>query len=183
MGGSYRQCTECGKRALSIATRCPGCGRGLPAPAGPEDGPRLDLRGFCRPAPWRRWSLWRRRRMGLGGGGQPGDRNLLALDHLRGGFHRGLLRGGVRGGAGGKRRRAAHRARLDQRAAGAERARRLEAVLTPGDSVVAALERDWYRVALEGEVLGYVHRTTLVRPAQSIGASGARHFRLAVAHR
>jgi predicted amidophosphoribosyltransferase len=29
MGGSYRQCSECGKRALSIATRCPGCGREL----------------------------------------------------------------------------------------------------------------------------------------------------------
>jgi hypothetical protein len=38
----------------------------------------------------------------------------------------------------------------------------LEAVLMPGDTVYAdSLERGWYRVALEGEVLGYVHRTTL----------------------
>ena len=49
MGGSYRQCTECGKRALSIATRCPGCGRELPAPAVPEGGPALDLRRFLSP--------------------------------------------------------------------------------------------------------------------------------------
>ena len=38
----------------------------------------------------------------------------------------------------------------------------LEAVLTPGDTVLAdSLERGWYRVALEGEVLGYDHRSTL----------------------
>jgi len=41
----------------------------------------------------------------------------------------------------------------------------VEAVLLPGDTVVAdSLERAWYRVALEGEVLGYVHRSTLARP-------------------
>jgi hypothetical protein len=41
----------------------------------------------------------------------------------------------------------------------------LEAVLTPGDTVLAdSLERGWYRVALEGEVLGYVHRSTLTAP-------------------
>jgi hypothetical protein len=38
----------------------------------------------------------------------------------------------------------------------------LEAVLTPGDTVQAdSLERGWYRVALEGEVLGYADRSTL----------------------
>jgi hypothetical protein len=43
----------------------------------------------------------------------------------------------------------------------------LEAVLTPGDSVLAdSLDRGWYRVALEGEVLGYAHRTTLAPPRQ-----------------
>ena len=31
MAGSYRQCDTCGKRALSIAIRCPGCGREFPA--------------------------------------------------------------------------------------------------------------------------------------------------------
>ena len=31
MGQSYKQCTECGARALSIATRCPGCGGEFPA--------------------------------------------------------------------------------------------------------------------------------------------------------
>jgi hypothetical protein len=41
----------------------------------------------------------------------------------------------------------------------------LEAVLLPGDTVLAdSLRRDWYRVTLEGEVLGYTHRSTLTVP-------------------
>jgi hypothetical protein len=41
----------------------------------------------------------------------------------------------------------------------------IEAVLTPGDTVVAdSLQRDWYRVAFEGEVMGYAHRSTLTTP-------------------
>jgi hypothetical protein len=42
----------------------------------------------------------------------------------------------------------------------------LEAVLTPGDTVFAdSLDRGWYRVALEGEVLGYAHESMLVPTA------------------
>jgi hypothetical protein len=42
----------------------------------------------------------------------------------------------------------------------------LEAVLTPGDTVYAdSLERGWYRVALEGEVLGYAHESMLAPTA------------------
>jgi hypothetical protein len=41
----------------------------------------------------------------------------------------------------------------------------VEAVLLPGDTVLAdSLSRGWYRVALEGDVLGYAHRSTLVAP-------------------
>ena len=43
MGGSYRQCGECGKRALSIATRCPGCGRELEPLAAPETRSALEV--------------------------------------------------------------------------------------------------------------------------------------------
>jgi hypothetical protein len=43
----------------------------------------------------------------------------------------------------------------------------LEAVLTPGDTVFAdSLQRDWYRVAFQGEVMGYAHRSTLTTPAR-----------------
>ena len=47
------------------------------------------------------------------------------------------------------------------------RSRRAElgAVLMPGDTVLAdSLQRDWYRVALDGEVMGYAHRSTLQVP-------------------
>jgi hypothetical protein len=41
----------------------------------------------------------------------------------------------------------------------------LEAVLAPGDTVFAdSLTRDWYRVAFEGEAMGYAHRSTLAPP-------------------
>jgi hypothetical protein len=41
----------------------------------------------------------------------------------------------------------------------------LEAVLSPGDTVFAdSLQRDWYRVSYEGEVMGYAYRTTLTAP-------------------
>ena len=43
MSGSYMQCPECGKRALSIATRCPGCGRELPPKSERGNGLHLDL--------------------------------------------------------------------------------------------------------------------------------------------
>ncbi|HZA91247.1 MAG TPA: hypothetical protein VE420_01370, partial [Gemmatimonadales bacterium] len=48
MGGSYRQCDACGKRALSIAIRCPGCGCEFPARQVPKsDG--LALGRFLTP--------------------------------------------------------------------------------------------------------------------------------------
>jgi hypothetical protein len=49
MGGSYRQCSACGKRALSIATRCPGCGRELDAPEVPEHGGVRDWKHYLKP--------------------------------------------------------------------------------------------------------------------------------------
>ena len=41
----------------------------------------------------------------------------------------------------------------------------LEFILTPGDTVLAdSLEGGWYRVALDGDVLGYAHGSTLLAP-------------------
>jgi hypothetical protein len=41
----------------------------------------------------------------------------------------------------------------------------VEVVLLPRDTVVAdSLARGWYRVTLEGEVIGYAHRSTLRAP-------------------
>jgi len=177
MGGSYRQCSECGKRALSIATRCPGCGREFPAPAAPEADPVLDLRRFLSPRV-------------LGGIiATIAVLTAAALARSRRPLERqsalGVAQSASALSAGGYITTAA--ARLDTvtaaplPTAGAgevlvartwthvrkSRSKRADvaAVLLPGDTVLAdSLDRGWYRVALEGEVLGYVHRSTLARP-------------------
>lgn len=163
MGGSYRQCSECGKRALSIATRCPGCGRDLPSPAVPEVGPALDLRRFL-PT-----SL------------VPG---IIATTVL---LTAAVLIRTSRPPEEQSSVVVAATARLDTATAAAlpagstgdllvartwthvrksrSKSADLEALLMPNDTVLAdSLERGWYRVALEGEVLGYVHRSTLTAP-------------------
>ena len=177
MGGSYRQCGECGKRALSIATRCPGCGREFPPPAAVEAGPAVELGRYIQP--------------GVAGliavaavlvaleigevsraSDQPGPpvaAGATAADSMAGSSEVAYAIGGT--------------ARLDRGSVEAtpgevlvartwtnvrvSRSRHAElgAVLMPGDTVFAdSLQRDWYRVALDGEVMGYAHRSTLEAP-------------------
>ncbi|MGH7526772.1 MAG: hypothetical protein ACREMX_08700 [Gemmatimonadales bacterium] len=163
MGGSYRQCSECGKRALSIATRCPGCGRDLPAPATPVVGRARGPRRFLPPKVV---------------AGIIATTVILTVA--------GLVRTS-RPAIPEAEYDMTATARLDSATAAAlpaasagellvartwtnvRKSRRksadLEALLMPGDTVLAdSLERGWYRVALEGEVLGYVHRSTLTLP-------------------
>jgi hypothetical protein len=181
MGGSYRQCLECGKRALSIATRCPGCGRELPAPAVPEGGPALDLRRFLSPGVVAGVLAAATvvTATGLSRASRPPDQpSSLVADSIA----------GYSEGAYAMEATApldtASAAALPAESVGEllvartwtnvrkSRSKRadLEAVLTPGDTVLAdSLERGWYRVALEGEVLGYVHRSTLTVPGNRPG--------------
>jgi hypothetical protein len=171
MRGSYRQCDACGKRALSIAIRCPGCGREFPARQVPKsDG--LELRRFLTPkaigAVLAVVAVLVSARLGRAGQptvakaemessmastGPPETTRVAALP---------LDTGRVAAPPaenGGELRVA--RSWTDVRESRSVRAP-LEAVLTPGDTVLAdSLERGWYRVALEGEVLGYAHHSTL----------------------
>jgi hypothetical protein len=175
MSGSYRECGECGKRALKFATRCPGCGRDLPSPAPFGEGASPDLRRFL--------SL-------------NGFVTVLALSGAV-----VWLQHGSSGPAALSAEppfieassRAAARPRTDSTVVTIHttehatqpvalpliarnwthvRSRRtvnapLEAVLTPGDTVVAdSLANGWYRVALYGEVLGYARETTLAPTPQ-----------------
>jgi hypothetical protein len=171
MSGSYRQCSECGKRALSIATRCPGCGRELPAPAVPDHGSlgigrfvtlpvalgvvvvagmavaSVQRHGIEQPDGVESSFVRRDRSAASPLGATP------RLDTA--------TSGAATGGAAGEL--------LVSRSWTNVRSRRsvkgeLTAVLMPGDTVVAdSLGRDWYRVSLEGEVMGYAHRSTLTR--------------------
>jgi hypothetical protein len=181
MGGSYKQCLECGKRALSIATRCPGCGRDLPAPAVPEGGPALDLRRFLSPGVVA--GLLAAAAVvaaaGLGRASRAPEQQSSAVTDSIAGYSEGAYTmgatapldtasaAGPAAESGGELLVAptwTHVRKSRSKRAG------LEAVLMPGDTVLAdSLERGWYRVALEGEVLGYVHRSTLTVPGNRPG--------------
>jgi hypothetical protein len=175
MGGSYRQCGECGKRALSIATRCPGCGRELEPHAASEGRPALDVGRYLPQGVAAAVALAAVLLTVEFGGddltsGFPGSRAVSAADSMAGSSEVAYALGGT--------------APLDTASVEAtpvggilvaktwtnvrrSRSRRgeLEAVLTPGDSVFAdSLRRDWYRVAYEGEVMGYAHSSTLTTP-------------------
>lgn len=165
MGGSYRQCTECGKQALSIATRCPGCGCEFPARAIVTGGsaPR-QLGGLLTPG----------RVAGVlgvlavlasasfGGSSQTPEEQsasvapysvpaLSEVDSAPTPTPSAESAGELR-----VARDWTH-VRKSRSVNGA-----LEAMLMPGDTVLAdSLGKGWYRVALEGEVLGYAHRSTL----------------------
>jgi hypothetical protein len=178
MGRSYKQCNECGKRALSIATRCPACGRELLAQATPEGVPA--------------WGPGRFRSLGMAAAvvaaaavltvvklgqtsGTPKERPpIVAVDSIASSERTYAM-------AATTRLDTASFSALPAEKAGEllvtrtwtsvrksrSRSADLEAVLLPGDTVLAdSLERGWYRVALEGEVLGYAHRSTLTAPGR-----------------
>lgn len=179
MGGSYRQCSECGKRALSIATRCPGCGRELEPQAAPKTRSVLEVGRYLPSGVVAAVAL---------------AAVVLVVDF-----------GGSRLSSGSVRSSAAAGSTADSIADSSEvayamgataqldtasveatpsggilvaktwtnvrqsrsRHGELAAVLSPGDTVFAdSLQRDWYRVALEGEVMGYAYRTTLTTPGR-----------------
>ena len=162
MGGSYRQCDVCGHRALSIATRCPGCAREFPVLEVPEASGVRKLRRLLPP---RGVAVVLAvvavlASAGLGRTGQRAEQaaevessmaTATPLDTARVAALPAESPSGLR----------VARSYTNVRTARSVRAP-LEAMLMPGDTVLAdSLERGWYRVALEGEVLGYAHRSTL----------------------
>jgi hypothetical protein len=172
MSGSYRQCSQCGKRALSIATRCPGCGRELPEPAVP-DQPAVDL-GHLRSVPVVLGLTLVVVLMGIRLGKRPpqpaGEESSfvgpaapapLVVDPL--GATPKLDRPAAAAPAADTGRLLVARTWTHvriRRSPGAE----LSAVLTPGDTVLAdSLRQGWYRVALEGEVMGYAYKSGLTK--------------------
>ena len=172
MGRSYRQCAACGKRALSIATRCPACGEELHSPVLQEPGRKVELGPL--PSP---------RVVGgivaaaaivaamLGRGRASPDKPLLgAADTLAHPAEVGYSAAARLGSSSAVADAAEPLVARTWTHVRKSRTRRgeLEAVLLPGDTVLAdSLSHGWYRVALEGEFLGYVHRSTLVRPGEA----------------
>ena len=176
MGGSYRQCSECGKRALSIATRCPGCGRELGPQGTPEARPVLELGRYLPQGLVAAVAL-----VGVVLAFELGDRlpsdppttsapGSAAADSVAGSSEVAYAMGATAQlgttsveatPAGGV---LVARTWTNVRQSRTRRGE-LTAVLSPGDTVFAdSLQRDWYRVAYEGEVMGYAHRSTLTTP-------------------
>ena len=176
MSGSYRQCGECGKRALSIATRCPGCGRELDPQVPREARPAVEVgrylpQGVAVAVAVVAVVL----AFEFGGDGFPSGSPTKArpapADSITEpsevayalGATTPLDTAGVEATPAGGILVA--RTWTNVRRSRSRRGE-LEAVLTPGDSVFAdSLQRDWYRVAYEGEVMGYAHRSTLTLPS------------------
>lgn len=168
MSGSYRQCPQCGKRALSIATRCPGCGGEFPAREIRAGGGAREMGGFVT-------SGRLAAAVGVaavvasaqfGGSSQPLEEQTASvggevaeMPAIRMDTADVIV---VRAEPAGKLLLAKDWTHVRKsRSVKGE----LEAMLMPGDTVLAdSLSKGWYRVALEGEVLGYAHHTTLVSP-------------------
>jgi hypothetical protein len=177
MGQSYRQCTECGKRALRIATRCPGCGHEFPDPAVPESGPAVDLGRFLLPSVvagvLAAAAVLTSAKLGRASRLPEQPPSLVAADSVAAFSEVAYAMAATaplhRASAAGLLAESAGELLVARSWTSVRQSRRksapLEAVLTPGDTVLAdSLERGWYRVALEGEVLGYAHRSTLTPP-------------------
>ena len=178
MGQSYKQCTECGARALSIATRCPRCHREFPAPV---EEPSV--------APVRRLGRMRLRTPGIALGLLALGAALTVTNMDGTSASRAEPRSDVSSDSSAAPSEVAfvhsEAAKVPATVArpaaparstgellvakawthvrkGRSPSANLEAVLTPGDTVYAdSLERGWYRVALEGEVLGYAYESNL----------------------
>ena len=173
MGQSYKQCTECGARALSIATRCPRCHREFPATV---EEPAV--------TPVRRLGRMRLRTpaivagfLTLGGvltvtelgqttGARTPARPAPAADTSATSSEVAFIHSEAGRAAEAVAPRPAGGLRVAKSWTHVRKARSrnadLEAVLTPGDTVFAdSLERGWYRVALYGEVLGYATESML----------------------
>lgn len=159
MSGSYKECAECGKRALSVATRCPQCGHEFP------HGP---------PAHTDRASHVGRYLAGLAVVGAAAGMIMLLVAVF--GRTRSAPPEDVSSAAitwpdtavateslpasSGERRFARTWTKVRT---GRTVTADVAAVLLPGDTVIVdSLSRGWWRVALEGKVLGYAHRSTLV---------------------
>jgi hypothetical protein len=170
MSGSYRQCSECGKRALSIATRCPGCGRELPDPAVPDQSADL---GHLHSVPVVLGLLTLIVMLaGIPSGKRPpqpaGEEssfvapasNALSVDPLAA-TPRLATPAVAAAAAGDTSRLLVAQTWTHVRSRRSPKAE-LSAVLMPGDTVLAdSLSQGWYRVALEGEVMGYAYKSAL----------------------
>jgi hypothetical protein len=169
MARSYRECPACGKRALSIATRCPQCGHELLGQPVQRPAPRKTER--LRPLAAAAVVLM----LGVGlfttlilRSARPdreapvtadvGAEPPTSLDTAHAAASPVMPDSAPSPAALTRYARTWTKVR-DRRSVKAD----VVAVLLPGDTVLAdSLKGGWWRVALEGRVLGYVYAPTLI---------------------
>ena len=176
MGQPYKQCTACGARALRIATRCPGCHREFPstapAPVSPVGQPGTSRPASPRPTGLAAGVLVVAAILTLTELSQTNGRTVettstASADSIPAPAEVAYAsNGGTVAGAPVPAAPTRPEVRVARTWTHVRKAPRkgaeLEAVLTPGDTVLAdSLQRGWYRVALDGEVLGYAYQSTL----------------------
>ena len=162
MSEAYVRCSECRQRALSVATRCPRCGHEFPprplrqTGRASRLGPLLSLLALAVvgvaavvlvTAVIRRAVRTRAKEAPSVAVTRPDTASPVAST--------------------GERRfaRTWTKVRIRRSTAGD-----VAAVLLPGDSVlVDSLSRGWWRVTMEGRVLGYVHESTVVTEPPAAG--------------
>lgn len=169
MSGNYIQCSECGKRALRIATRCPQCGHEFVSAT--PDGPRPLVDPEHHPAILAAAATallalalgvgWWARRPNV----EHGSTTALIRPDTTSVSGLAMAAESVEPSPQQRRFARTWTKVHTGRSTGSE----LAAVLLPGDTVVVdSLQRGWWRVALEGEVLGYVRQSTLQTEPLSI---------------
>jgi len=174
MGRTYRECPACGKRALSIATRCPVCGRELldepvRRQAPPDRGrlaPALGVGAFVLSVGARAALLIQR--------GAAHAPEAISTAELR--AETPVAIESLAAAPAVTPESPAEAPDSAPSVAAVSRIARtwtkvherrsvksdLSAVLLPGDTVLAdSLRGGWWRVALEGKVIGYVYGPTL----------------------
>ena len=170
MSPGYMTCSECGKRALSIATRCPQCGFEFPP----------------RPIEQRSWASDLGRLLPLLAAGgvvaaaltvvtvvvrrtaSRSEGPATAEAHATGGSEMDTAVAAASPASSRAERRFARTWTnvRSRRSVGGD----LVAVLLPGDTVLAdSLSRGWWRVTFEGKVMGYAYRSTLVTDPPPVG--------------
>jgi hypothetical protein len=172
MARTYRECPACGKRALSIATRCPACGQELltepvqreATPEGRRRSPVVALAalGVILPVAMLAYALALRR-----AGIREREIAVTAAARVESPALLDTARTASSTLAVPDSVPTASAVTRYARTWTNVRARRspngdVVAVLLPGDTVLAdSLKKGWWRVSLEGQVIGYVYEETL----------------------
>lgn len=152
------QCPECGKRALNIATRCPHCAHEFVVRPDPLPSPTPDVKRYVAPLAAVA-AVIALGALGMVVINRTRERAPAAATTVT--ATRPEPETAIAEAAEIRPERRIARTWTNVRTRRTTRAD-VAGVLLPGDTVlVDSLARGWWRVTLEGEVVGYAHRSTL----------------------